>query len=438
MSLINQMLRDLESRRTPELPSGEVLPGSTRESSAGFRHPLVLLLITTVVLLVVAVIYLLQRGEQVTSHAAQPPSNTMSNTKAGTTSDMTAIPVPISTAQQDPIQPEQAPTTSASALVLKPPHTPQEHATPERPARLNYISPSVIDGSWQQRTLTLRGESFHSDLRVVVNWGNRSKVLPPERVEWLDATTARIQLVTGDSDEVWRVALLQPDGSQGNSVEFEVIASSVPDAGRMGSSDKGEMKKTIHPLSSTEQAENLYLEGYHALQQRKSDVAEKLWLEALSVDPIHNKSREGLIALYLSQSRKVEASKLLEEGTVVQPENPQFALLYARLLVEQGETTAAIATLEGVMGQTASAPELYALLAALYQQQKDYDRSIHSYQRALQQQPQQANWWMGLGISLEGAGKTVEARSAYEEALKRGMTEQLSLNYVQQRLNALK
>jgi MSHA biogenesis protein MshN len=89
------------------------------------------------------------------------------------------------------------------------------------------------------------------------------------------------------------------------------------------------------------------------------------------------------------------------------------------------------------MNNSEPQPELFALAAALYQQQRDYDNSIRVYQRALQMQPQQSHWWMGIGISLEGAGKPSEAKSAYEEAIKRGALTRESRQYVEQRLSAL-
>jgi MSHA biogenesis protein MshN len=271
----------------------------------------------------------------------------------------------------------------------------------------------------------------------VVSWAGKENVLAQEQVEWLDSTTARIQLVTGNSDEIWQLALLRPDGSRSNSVEFEVIASPYAERGSEEIALRPQMEKTIRPPSSEERADQLYQQGYRALQQRKADSAEKLWLQALALEATHDKSREGLIALYLSQGRQVEASKLLEEGVRYHPENGQLALLHARLQAEQGENAAALATLERAMGSAGEKPELFALAAALYQQQRDYGKSISSYQRALQLQPQQANWWMGLGISLEGDAKSAEAKSAYEEALRRGGLAAESQRYVRQRLQAL-
>lgn len=431
MSLINQMLKDLESRRNPELPAGGVLPGNRPSITNSGIRPLTLSLAVLVALLALGLAYLLWQQQ------------TMPKAVTVATAAVTPNATPASQAQ---------PATAAKAIAAaprlarvitqrQPPlvEKAQQVKAPTPRSRLTSITPSVVDGSDAPRTLTLKGEALSSALQIVVSWPSNEKVLPADRVEWLDATTARITLTTGNSDAQWQVALLRPDGSRSETVDFEVIAFSYAGSISTASVTNGHMEKVIHPPSNTEVADQLYQQGYQALQQRNSAMAEQLWQKALNTEPNHLKSREGLIALYLSQGRKVESAKLLEDGVRRHPEHAQFALLHARLLADEGHAAAAITTLEQAMGNTdPQQPELFALAAALYQQQHDYDKSISAYQRALYLHPQQSHWWMGLGISLEGAGKPKEAKTAYEEALQRGALTKESRQYVQQRLQELK
>lgn len=435
MSLINQMLKDLEARRNPPLPTGDVIPSAGSAARGNGKRSLTLILALLVVVLALGLGYTLLQQKK-----SAPAPESLPTAAAAAAAEPAPAPTPATPAPNAQMADPALTTTTQSrqpeANAQLPP------AVPASRARLAHVTPSVIDGSWQPRSFTLRGEGLDSRHQVVVSWADKEKVLAQKQVEWLDSTTARIRLVTGNSDEIWQLALLRPDGSRSNSIELEVIAS--PYAGsRSGESaeqpqaERPQMEKTIRPPSSAERADQLYQQGYRALQQHKADSAEKLWQQALSLEAAHDKSREGLIALYLSQGRKVEASKLLEEGLTHHPENGQLALLHARLQAEQGDNAAALATLEQAMGSAGEKPELFALAAALYQQQRDYGKSISSYQRALQLQPQQSNWWMGLGISLEGDGKTAEAKSAYEEALRRGGLAAESQRYVRQRLQAL-
>jgi Tfp pilus assembly protein PilF len=427
MSLINQMLKDLDSRRNPELPVGTVLPGSRAITSPG-RRSLTLILGLLVTLLALGLGYLLWQQQtspqrETTVATVAPPAPGAAPKVTPNAEVVTPSPPPASViAPRQPTLVQKAPAVKVAAIG----------------SRLTSITPSVMDGGTEPRTLTLKGDGLNNDHRIIVSWDSKEKLLPADRVEWLDARTVRIKVTTGNSDTQWQVALLRPDGSRSETVEFEVIASPYADSHSIDSADSGQMKKIIHPPTTTEQADQLYQQGYRALQQRNSASAEQLWQQALTTEPTHLKSREGLIALYLSQGRKIESAKLLEEGVKIHPEYAQFSLLHARLLVDQGDTAAAITALEQAMGHSEPQPDLFALAAALYQQQHNYDKSIQAYQRALQMQPQQSHWWMGIGISLEGAGKPTEAKSAYEEALQRGALTKESRQYVEQRLSALR
>lgn len=417
MSLINQMLKELETRRIPPVTGvgvGKALPGRGRRN-------LTLPLFGLVLLLAVALAYLLWRQNAMTTSAP-----------AGAAPQIAAVPQPASPA---PAPTAVSGTPQPATTVITP--KPREAVAP-RPATLSVVTPGVVEGGWQPRTLTLRGEGLRPGLSLLVAWDDREKLLGPEQVEWVDETTARITLVTGNSGGVWRVSLIGADGSRGEAVRFEVLASAVqPVKGERVPAAVPQMEKVIHPPTTGEQADRLYHQGYLALQQQQPSRTDTLWQQALKVEPLHLPAREGLIALYLSQGRRVEATPLLQQGTALHPENGNLALLHARMQAEDGDSVAALATLERAMGGAEQQGAIHALAAAIYQQRGDYAMSVKAYQRALQLEPQQANWWMGAGISLEGAGKQGEARSAYQEALQRGGLGGESKRYVQQRLLAL-
>ena len=437
------MLKNLESRRNTVLPDGNLMSGEHPDTGSRGPRPLTLILIILVLLLALGLGYVWLQNNRL--QAVTPSEAAVATVSAPLVEPQpTTTPTPNGEPKRVLATPQRSATDITAplpALVTK--ASAEVPRTTAADARLRSVSPSVVDGSWAAQDFTLRGESLGAPLQVVVSWGTKEKILPNDRVQWLDSNIARVSLVTGNADEIWRIALIYPDGRRSTPVDFEVIAS--PYARSSGTTTQsttsttsdGQMKKVIHPPSSHEQADQLYQQGYHALQQRKADIAEQLWQRALKTEPSHLKSREGLIALTLSQGRKIEASQLLEEAVAHHPQSGQFAMLHARLLAEQGDTTAAITALEQAMGHNEQQPQLFALAAAFYQQQRNFDNSIRAYQRALQPQPHQANWWMGLAISLEGAAKNEEAISAYKEAQQRGGLNKESKAYVKQRLEAL-
>jgi len=196
------------------------------------------------------------------------------------------------------------------------------------------------------------------------------------------------------------------------------------------------IQKRLHPQTPEQLAEKHYQAGYSLLQQGDQRGAESNWKKALDADPGHSRSRESLAILYLSQSRRIEAAAQLKQGLARQPSNSTLALIYARMQLDDSDTKGAVATLESAMRQPQSA-DFYAFLAAVYQQQRDFEKSIAAYQRALQMQPKQGVWWMGTGISMEGAGKKADALSAYKQAKESGRLAPKLMQYVEERIKAL-
>lgn len=86
------------------------------------------------------------------------------------------------------------------------------------------VTPAHLSGSWEAQQLLVHGSALPADARVIVSWDGREKLLPPERVEWLDSNTLRITLTTGVRSEPWQLQLVQHDGQRSAPVSFDVVA----------------------------------------------------------------------------------------------------------------------------------------------------------------------------------------------------------------------
>jgi MSHA biogenesis protein MshN len=196
------------------------------------------------------------------------------------------------------------------------------------------------------------------------------------------------------------------------------------------------MEKTARPPSPQQQAEGEYQRGVNALRAGSHAAAESAFRGALRLDGEHLLARETLAAMLLGAGRLIEADEVLEQGRRLFGRNPTLALLLARLRVEQNQTGAAVTVLEQSLHAATARADYLAFLAALYQRELRYDDSIESYGRALALQPQQASWWAGMGISLENAGRTADAIKAYQQAAAGQLPPQLQ-EHVRNRLKAL-
>ncbi|MDO9192399.1 MAG: hypothetical protein Q7U12_05840, partial [Undibacterium sp.] len=81
--------------------------------------------------------------------------------------------------------------------------------------------------------------------------------------------------------------------------------------------------------------------------------------------------------------------------------------------------------------------DFLAFLAALQQRASHHKEAADLYQQALKKMPQNAVWWMGLGISLQADGRNKEALDAFGYAKSgNGLSPDL-LAFVEQKITQL-
>lgn len=239
-----------------------------------------------------------------------------------------------------------------------------------------------------------------------------------------------------DVAPVASVAVATPPPEAAPPVVIRPAAEPVPRPAARPASAPVAVEKTVRPPTPQLQAETEYQRGVNALRGGNQAAAETALRTALRLDGEHLLARETLAAVLLGAGRLIEADEVLEQGRRQFARNPTLALLLARLRVEQGQTGAAVTILEQTLHAATARADYLAFLAALYQRELRYEESIESYGRALALQPQQASWWVGMGISLENAGRRADAVKAYEQAAAGALPPQLQ-DHVRNRLKAL-
>ncbi|GAA4504560.1 tetratricopeptide repeat protein [Pseudaeromonas paramecii] len=153
--------------------------------------------------------------------------------------------------------------------------------------------------------------------------------------------------------------------------------------------------------------------------------------------PQDHESREQLAGLLYGEGRLSEARQLLEQGMALAPNYANFRLLLARLAQAMGDKPGALAYLQGLTPPVAANLDYYATRAALAQELGSLAEAVLSYQHLTQAQPANGRWWMGLGISLDKQGQLPQAEAAYRQALARGQLGEAARQFVGQRLTQL-
>ncbi len=198
------------------------------------------------------------------------------------------------------------------------------------------------------------------------------------------------------------------------------------------------LSKQLKPESVQQQAENAFRKGNRLLQQGKAAEAIDAYTEALRLDSGHAQAREALVATLIQGKRNAEAEQRLQDTLHENPAQPHFAMLLARLQVERDAVTVALDTLENGLPYARKQPDYEAFLAALLQRQNRKEEAVAHYQAALQIEPDNGIWLMGLGISLQALARNEAALAAYRKA---STTNDLSVElreFVRQRIDQLR
>jgi MSHA biogenesis protein MshN len=174
--------------------------------------------------------------------------------------------------------------------------------------------------------------------------------------------------------------------------------------------------KQMREMTVQQRAETAFRMGVAQLQDARVSAAETSFREALKEDPMHVGARQALLGLLLDGGRHGEAEQLLRHALELNPRQPRHAMVLARLEVDRGEVGGAINTLVEALPYVRSDSEYFAFLAALLQRDGRHRDAVNYYRTALQSSPGNPVWLMGLGISLRANDQFTDAREAFQQA----------------------
>jgi MSHA biogenesis protein MshN len=175
--------------------------------------------------------------------------------------------------------------------------------------------------------------------------------------------------------------------------------------------------KQMREVTPPERAEIAFRRGVAQLQEGRANTAELDFRDALKQDPSHTGALQALLGLLLDSGRNNEAEQFLRKALEINPRQPRHAMVLARLEVERGEVAGAINTMVGALPYVQSDPDFHAFLAALLQREGRHREAVDYYRAALRGVPGNGVWMMGLGISLRAANQSAEARDTFQRAI---------------------
>ena len=191
------------------------------------------------------------------------------------------------------------------------------------------------------------------------------------------------------------------------------VATSKPAAEAPAAQTK--VNKTANRLSSDRQ---LYQAGLKQLETGDSMAAGKSFEQALALNPGLVDARVRLISILQQRQEQTAAEMQLRQGLQVAPENVVLRKTYARLLLSGKRYAEAIALLEQSPRPVIQEDqEYFALLAAVFQESGHFADAARLYRELVNIRPQHALWWFGMGLAADQDGDGATAQKAYQAAL---------------------
>lgn len=180
------------------------------------------------------------------------------------------------------------------------------------------------------------------------------------------------------------------------------------------------IEKNLRLATPRDRAEQEYRLAVQSLNSGRVPEAQERLRAALRQDPTHANARQLLVRLLLEQRAGDEARQVLAEGLEANPGQVTWAVALARLQAERGEVATALATLQ----KSASAGQDYADFQGLYgnllaRQSRHKDAAEH-YLAAARLNPGEGRWWLGLALALEADGRGSDAKEVFARARAAG------------------
>ncbi len=195
--------------------------------------------------------------------------------------------------------------------------------------------------------------------------------------------------------------------------------------------------KTIHknPFDPKKQAKQLF---QLTKQQSSQKLKQEKLLQVLELDNKHLPARLLLAQILNQRGQAQKSTFLLDQGLKLFPGQLQLIKLRSQLHLQQNQAQQAIKQLQTITDKAQQDENYLALLAAAYQQNQQYADAQLLYQQLVQLRPQQAQYWLGLGLAYDKQDNQDPAFKAYQQALNKNTLQATVVSYIKQRLSILK
>jgi MSHA biogenesis protein MshN len=185
--------------------------------------------------------------------------------------------------------------------------------------------------------------------------------------------------------------------------------------------------------SDLEMKQRLMLAKQYQTEHKYKQAINTLNVPALWQDN-HRKAIRLLTALLVKEKRYAQAQTALVRAHKRYPNDADFLYQSALLNYDTKNFSQALSFLQKADPDIVTHIQYYALSAQLYLRQKQAGMAASLYHQLLQQEPDNAKWWLGLGLALQAQQRISEAQNAYRNAKQLNQLPPNAVAYIEQQM----
>ena len=195
------------------------------------------------------------------------------------------------------------------------------------------------------------------------------------------------------------------------------------------------MSVSRRQLTADELAQQKLSQAEKALASKQISKAEKLFEDVIIIKPSDSQTRKRLAALWFGRQAYQDALNLLSQGIALDGKDKSLRELKARIHLKQGQVRAAVNTLKPLA--KVKDEQYQIMLANTAQQAQQNDIAIDAYKMLISMQPDLGRWQLGLAVLYDKSSQFVLASKAYKAALTKNDLSISSEDFVKKRIEVL-
>lgn len=257
-------------------------------------------------------------------------------------------------------------------------------------AATNEYVAEIIDTPEDKRVIEHRNSNSNNALTTA---------LTPEKVELVSKTIENVPT----KNIVKRVAAVK------DTISPEQIS--------VESTSNSKVSFSVAPSDGAKsQLSSLRAQAHMASEKNDDAEVAQILQEILVIAPKEIKIRKQLAALLFSKNQLDSAKEVLKVGIEQEPSNSSLRLMLSRIYYRLGDLKTAYSVLAEHPYSALANDELVSFRAALAEKTGNYSFAQQDYLLLVQRNPNDAKWWLGLGVSQDKQQMSEKAISSYQNA----------------------